>query len=126
MANIDVSALLSDPDFIDQFTLIKRTVSINPASGAAVLTEDGGVLVYGSVQSGSTDDLQFLPAGVRLSDLITVYYSGELSVERVNGYSDLIVWNGRRYTVQDIDGDWLNWGAGYIKAICVLEAMTNE
>ena len=120
MANIDVSFLLSDPDFVDTFTLVTRGYTIGPA-GESTLTETGSADVVGSVQSGSTDDLVISPPGARLSDIITVYYAGELSVERVNGYSDLIIWKGRRYTVQDIDGDWNNYGTGYTKALCVLE-----
>ena len=124
MANIDVSFLLSDPDFGDTFTLVKRGVSVNSV-GETVLTETSAADVVGSVQSGSTDDLVLAPNGARLSDIITVYYGGDLSVERINGYSDVIVWKGRRYTVQDIAGDWNNYGTGYTKALCVLEAVAS-
>ena len=124
MAQIDTSFLLTDPDFTDQFTLVKRGVSVNSA-GETVLSVTSSAVVIGVVQSGDTDDLLLAPTGATLSDIITVYYQGELSVMRVKGYSDVIVWKDRRYTVQDVVGDWNNWGVGYTKVLCVLEAITN-
>jgi hypothetical protein len=124
VALIDTSFMLTDPDFTDNFTLVKRGVSVN-SLGETVLSVTSSAVVTGVVQSGDTDDLVLAPTGATLSDIITVYYRGELSVERINGYSDVIIWKGRRYTVQDIVGDWNNWGQGFTKVLCVLEQITN-
>jgi hypothetical protein len=125
MAQISVNELLVDPDFSDNFTLIQRGAAIGPY-GETVITEKVIEKVVGVVQSGSTDDLVIAPNGARLSDIITVYYPSELSVERPgNGYSDIIVWKGRRYSVQDIVGDWNNYGRGYTKVLAVLEQINN-
>ena len=37
------------------------------------------------------EDITRLPEGARLSDIITVYYRGDLQPESKGGYSDLIV-----------------------------------
>ena len=119
MALIDVSELLLDPDFADQAILIKRSLSVN-ANGEAVISEmELPVTVV--IQGVNNKDLVKLPEGARLSDAITVFYAGQLQAESPDGYSDIIVWCGRRYEVGPVTENFMNHGAGFTRAICIGE-----
>lgn len=123
MALIDVSDLLRDPDFTNVVTLIRRSVSIN-GHGENVMSETSCPIVA-SVQGLNAEDIVKLPEGARLSDVITVFYRGDLQPESKGGYSDIIVWQGRRYQVKTIDENFINFGAGFTRAICVMEEVSN-
>ena len=123
MALIDVSDLLRDPDFTNVVTLVRRSSSINE-HGEHVMTETP-CNILASVQGANAEDIVRLPEGARLSDIITVYYRGDLQPESKGGYSDLIVWQGRRYTVKIVDENFMNFGAGFTRAICVMEEVSN-
>ena len=122
MALIDVSDLLRDPDFTNVVTLIRRAVAVNE-HGENVMTETP-CHITAVVQGDNTETLDKLPEGARLSDVITVYYRGTLTAERPGGYADIIVWQGKRFQVKEVAEDFLNYGAGFTKALCVLEAVS--
>lgn len=119
MALIDVSDLLRDPDFTNVVTLIRRASSVN-SHGEHIMAESQ-CLITASIQGVNAEDLVKLPEGARLSDVITVYFRGELQPEAPNGYADVIVWNGRRYAVKTVDENFMNFGAGFTRALCVME-----
>lgn len=120
MARIDVSDLLVDPDFIDRLILIKRASTINEY-GEHVISETT-CNIRASVQGMRTEDIERLPEGARLHDMITVYYRGELYPERLNGYADVVVWQGKRYQVVTVDENFINFGAGFTRALCKMES----
>lgn len=122
MALIDVSDLLRDPDFTNVVTLIRRSVTVN-GHGENVMTESA-CYITAVVQGDNTETLDKLPEGARLSDVITVYYRGTLTAERPGGYADIIVWQGKRFQVKEVAEDFMNYGAGFTKAFCVLEAVS--
>ena len=122
MAQIDVSELLVDPDFTDRVTRIQRSSSVN-GFGEHVLVETPSPIIA-VVQSGDTDELTRMPDGLRLADIITVYYRGELSLESPGGYADVIVWRGNRYVAKEMIQQNLNYGAGFTQAMCLLESAT--
>ena len=119
MAQIDASFLLTDPDFADAVTLIRRAVTIN-GYGEGVIAETPSTITA-VVQGANTETLARIPDGARLSDLIEVYYRGVLTVERTGGYADVIIWHGRRYQVFEVVEDFMNYGSGFTKAVCKLE-----
>ena len=119
MALLDVSGLLLDPDFTNVVTLIKRLATVNQ-HGETVLTETP-CYITAVVQGDNTEVLERLPQGARLSDMITVYYRGQLQAESEGGYADIIVWGGKRYQVKEVSEDFMNYGAGFTKAFCMLE-----
>lgn len=122
MALIDTSELLVDPDFTDTATLIRRSSSVN-TFGENELTETSSLITV-VVQPGDKDMLERVPDAVRLMDTITVYYRGELLLESVDGYPDIIVWQGQRWQVKATTG-FGNWGVGYTKTLCMLEPIEN-
>lgn len=119
MALIDVSFLLTDPDFTNQVTLIRRSIAIN-TYGEGQLTETQSTITA-VVQGDNTEMLEFVPEGARLTDMITVWCRGQLTAEQPGGYADIIVWGGKRYQVKEVSEDFMNFGAGFTKAICMLE-----
>lgn len=121
MALIDVSELLTDPDFTNTVTLIRRASTVN-TYGENVVTETQSTITA-VVQGANTESLERVPEGARLSDLIDVYYKGQLTAESPSGYADIIVWGGKRYQVFEVVEDFMNFGAGFTKAVCKLEAV---
>ena len=95
-----------------------RVMTVNEW-GEGELTEQAQPIVA-SFQPATGEDLQRLPEAAHFSDVIVVYYAGELSPEREGGYADVVKWRGRRYQVKSAD-PWGNYGQGYWRAVCVLE-----
>lgn len=120
MALIDVSELLTDPDVTNTVTLIRRASTVN-TYGENVMTETQSTITA-VVQGANTESLERVPEGARLSDLIDVYYEGQLTAGSPSGYADIIVWGGKRYQVFEVVEDFMNFGAGFTKAVCKLEA----
>lgn len=122
MAQIDVSELLLDPDFIDAVTLIHRAASVNQY-GENVLVETSEVTV-GSVQPISGKQFQRLPDALRTADVRTFYIKATIVSDGTNTYPDIIVFQNERYQVQSVD-NWLNYGQGYNSGICVREKIAS-
>lgn len=123
MAKIDVSFLLTDPDFTDQVTLIKRAVSFNQW-GEQVITETTSTITA-VVQGPSTEILQRFPNAAQLTDAIAVWFKGQLTAQNPGGYADVIIWSGKRYQVKEVSEDFMNWGQGFTMALCDLEPVSN-
>ena len=124
MANVDVSFLLQDPDFTDEAVLIKRTSTFNEF-GEMQLTEQSFNIIC-VIQSVNQNSLARLPQLANLHSGISVWYAGDLQLEfSPNGYSDVILWRGKRYQVVDIPENFLNWGGGWTQATCKMEDASN-
>ena len=121
MALIDVSELLTDPDFTNTVTLIRRSSTVDTYGENTMAETSSSITAV--VQGANTESLERVPEGARLSDLIDVYYKGQLTAESPGGYADIIVWQGRRYQVFEVVEDFMNYGAGFTKAVCKLEAV---
>lgn len=121
MALIDVSELLTDPDFTNTVTLIRRSSTVNTYGENTMIETSSSITAV--VQGANTESLERVPEGARLSDLIDVYYKGQLTAESPSGYADIIVWQGKRYQVFEVVEDFMNYGAGFTKAVCKLEAV---
>lgn len=115
MALIDVTELLSDPDFADTFTYARRVqVMVN---GRATFAESGGDVV-GSVQINAPEVLERFPDAGRPDQWIRIYTTTRLIAQddAAATYGDVITWRGRTYQVKAVD-DWGNYGVGYVKAL---------
>lgn len=118
MARIDVTELLSDPDFVDNVQIVSRQSSEN-TYGENVITESTRNLV-GSVQPASGKALQRLPEALRVANVSSFWVKGEIVATADGKYPDLLVFKGKRYQVQFIF-DWTNWGAGWTEGTCIVE-----
>lgn len=118
MANIDVSDLMVDPDFVNKFEIVRRLAAINDF-GEAVFTESSFPII-GSVQAGDGATLKRLPEGAQLEDTKTIYSKTQLRANVPGGYSDIVIWKCKRYQVLTVM-PWENWGAGWYRCDCVME-----
>lgn len=118
MALIDVSSLLSDPDFVDQIQHIFRRPTIN-SFGENLLTETCSNTV-GCVQPASGRVIQRLPEDLQVANLSSFWIKGDIIASAPGKYSDVLVFKGKRFQVQTVF-DWSNWGEGYSEGTCVAE-----
>lgn len=118
MAEVDVTELLYDPDFIDPICIVHRTPTVNEF-GENVLTECI-VSTIGSVQPASGKTINRLPDALRLSDVSSFWVKGNIIADGTSKYPDLLVFRGRRYQVQNVQ-DFSNWGSGWAEGTCVAE-----
>lgn len=121
MALIDVTELLSDPDFVNEVTLVNRVPNVNDM-GENTLVETGFVTV-GSVQPASGKTISRLPEALRVANISSFWVKGEIIADGSARYPDILVFNDKRYQVQTVN-DWTNYGAGYSEGTCVVEQPT--
>lgn len=118
MARIDVSELMTDPDFISSFVIYRRVQALN-GFGENAPTETT-VNAVGSIQAATGETAKRLPDGVQLSKFITVYTKTVLEAESVGGYPDQVEYKGRRYNVFQCL-PWDAFGEGWYMVDCELE-----
>lgn len=118
MAQIDVSSLLSDPDFVDPVQLVTRTSQKN-SLGENIISSTT-VQTVGSVQPASFKVVQKLPEALRVADVSSFWLRGTIIATAPGKYSSILVFKGKRYQVQTV-ADWSNFGEGYTEGTCVAE-----
>lgn len=118
MALVNVTELLSDPDFVDAIQLITRTPTIN-SLGENLLSEST-LTTIGSVQPASGRAVQRLPEAMRVANVSSFWFKGKITASAPGKYSSLLVFKGTRYQVQLVF-DWSNWGEGWSEGTCIAE-----
>jgi hypothetical protein len=126
MADIDVSDLLGDPDFIDTFTVLRRQETTNN-SGESTLaittypTPPDLPQPYGAVFPTGDNKLVRQQDFTTQSSTITVITQFRLRGSSKSGGSefqpDIVVWNGGNYVVSNVN-EYTQYGAGFIEAEC--------
>jgi len=119
MAEIDVSELLTDPDFVDDLSVIRRTAAVN-SRGENVVSEPTTIATVGSVQPAPTKQIQRLPESLRVSDVRAFFINLPLIQDGDSAYPDIIVYGGKRFQVISA-APWLNFGEGWNEGLCVAE-----
>lgn len=120
MANIDVSELLTDPDFVEAVIVNRTDLTMQDTGVAAqTVTTFPGVLM--SVQPASGQALMLLPEAQRTDGMYEVWTQFELRSSQDNPahLSDKIIWKGRTLLVTKLD-DFQNYGQGYSHALCTV------
>ena len=119
MPLLDVSDLLSDPDFATTFSVTRSSASADTGGinqVASVTTQN----VIGVVQPANSSDLQRLPDAEYQKGALTIFTTFRLISGGAGQTADIIGWNGANYTVMTTD-DWSQYGGpGYIKALVTL------
>lgn len=118
MSRIDVTELLTDPDFVDQMQVISRVPQINSLGENSLVetTKD----TVGSIQPSSGKEVQRLPEALRISNVMTFWFKGEIVTSEPGKYTDVLVFKGKRFQVLMVY-DWTQWGAGWSEGVCVAE-----
>jgi len=120
---LNIAELITDPDFCQDFTIIRRT---GVWQNARFITTDEEIPCYGIIDPKATEEMQFNPDGVLIRGLIKVYTHMNLytthkssSEASLDGYiSDMVVWQGKNYIVLDED-NYSDYG--YRAFTCQLE-----
>ena len=118
MALVDVTDLLTDPDFIDAMSIISRVAVIN-TYGENSVTEST-VNTFGSIQPISGKDLLRLPESLREKNVSTFWVKGQIKGTACDAYPDILVFKCKRYQVQQIM-DWMNFGQGWTQGVAIVE-----
>ncbi len=119
MADIDVTELMTDPDFVDDITHIGRGAAVN-SKGESIVSDDCGVQTVGCVQPASGQVLLRIPEALRLMNVKSFWIKGEIVTCEPGQYPDVLVFKGKRYSVQQVF-DWSNFGEGYSEGVCIAE-----
>lgn len=116
---LDISFLLSDPDFCAAFAVERFTEAVDDKGRAQLRGER--LPWRGVVQPATARELERLPEGDRDRETITVYSREPLRVgQRPGGdtecpAADVIHWQGQRYEVASVE-PW----PGYVRALATL------
>lgn len=115
MALLDVSELLTDPDFADEFP-VKRRSQVTGNNGRVSIDEKDleGV---GVICAASPSDLRRLPEDQRTDRAISVVTQFRLRASAPDYQPDLVGWQGDFYVVSDIQ-PYTHFGSGFVQAIC--------
>jgi len=116
---INVADLIEDPDFAQEYTVYRNTVT---SSGGRDTVVETTLDFYGVVIAANTQDIQAIPEADRVSGMMIFYSTADnpLYLTRNTsgsaGTSDQILWNGERYKLISVNlfSDW-----GYYKSVGV-------
>jgi len=118
MAQIDVTELLTDPDFVDEMQVITRYPYVN-SLGENSIKEVNSYSV-GSVQPADYKTLKRLSDALQDEDIYSFWFKGPIVTTETGKYSSIILFKNKRFQVKQV-ADWSNWGAGWVEGICVAE-----
>lgn len=121
MALLDVSEVLTDPDFMDSGLICYRLTQIVGNNGMATNTETQFTF-SAVVTSASGFELNREPDGEFIKGLITVHTKFSLQDGAAGLTADEILWQGKRYTVEKIE-PYTHFGQGFTAAICALKPL---
>jgi hypothetical protein len=118
MALLDVSDILTDPDFMDTGLICERNVQTVGTDGMAV-NATTTTTFSGVVTSDNGDLLERTADGARIKGNMTIHTRFPLDDGSSANAADVVQWKGRRYTVTVVN-DWSHFGRGFICANCDL------
>lgn len=118
MALIDVSDIVTDPDFMDSGLVCERNAQTVDDDGLATNTTTK-TRFSAVVTSNNGDILERMAAGERIKGSITLHTRFALREGRAGFTADVVEWRGRRYTVSEVM-DYSNFGRGFFAANCDL------
>lgn len=119
MPLLDVSDILSAPDFADTFDVTRFTKDVD-ADGVTVKRDASVRGVSGVIQNASELTLQRLADGSMLASTIEIHTTFPLTSGVDGQGADEIAYQGATYTVTDV-ADWSRYGAGFYRAICQMK-----
>jgi hypothetical protein len=118
MAQLDVSDVLLDPDFMDTGLICKRSVQTVGDNGRTT-TSDTSTPFAGVVTSDKGDILERLAGAERKKGSITIHTIFPLTAGEGDTTADIVTWRGKTYTVSNVN-DYQHFGRGFVCATCDL------
>lgn len=122
MANLDVSDVLSDPDFVSRGIVCHRLSAVIGENGRPQTTATEHTF-NGVVTTNNGDNMDRKTDGTLIKGAINIHTRFALSEGSAEQQADEITWQGRRYIVIQVL-DNLRYGRGFIKAICELKPLS--
>jgi galactose-6-phosphate isomerase len=119
---LDVSGILLDPDFCDTTLCVMRNQQT--VSDGGIADDTSTRTPISGVVTTPDSDLVRLPEGGRAPQTIAVHTKFELTAMGGTTNADIVVWNGRQYTVVAVE-DYSTYGAGFVTATCELISVSN-
>ena len=114
MPFLDVSSILTDPDFADRITVVRREEGVSD-KGRRILTLYS-LDTYGVVTMASPDDLKRMPEAQIFDRVLSVVSKFAFFGACVGFQPDLIQWRGDLYIVSALD-PYPQFGAGFTQVI---------
>lgn len=111
LGGIDVSELMSDPDFARAFTIKRQTPGMQEGE---TVTTSSDIAAIGALQPASPFEINQLPEGDRLTNVIVVVSNTE--IKATPGSPDVIVIGSSLYRVIKVEpraGYWKAFAEGY-------------
>lgn len=119
MAQLDVTEILLDPDFMDTGLVCKRSIQTIGDFGRAVNTVTSTPFA-GVVTSDKGDILERIAGGERKKGSITIHTMFRLTAgSGEDSIADIVTWQGRDYTVANVN-DYSHFGRGFVAVSCDL------
>ncbi len=116
MALLDVTDIISDPDFMDTGLVCERLVQTIGNNGIA--TNVQRLMKFsGVITSDRGDILERVVQGERIVGSIMIHSRFRLTDGKAGFTADVVRWNGRRFTVSSVN-DYSNFGRGFVCATC--------
>ena len=104
MSLIDVSEIMTDPDFVVTVTVRRPTAPTFSNEGVATYGYLPDQSITAIVQSATPADLKSLPEGVNLQGVVSVWSGTQIKIGDQSGKgSDVIVYQGVSYRVRSMD-----------------------
>lgn len=122
MAQLDVSDVLLDPDFISKGIDCKRTAVVPGGNGRPQTTVTNSKF-NGVVTSNDGFKLDRRPDGTVIKGAINIHTRFVLTEGDASHQADEITWQGREYIVSQTLPN-TQYGRGFIKAICILKPIS--
>lgn len=113
---LDVTELMSDPDFVGEMTQVSRVSRANE-HGENIITECK-VNTVGSVQPADGRMIERLPEAERIGNFMSFWMKGTIVASAPGKYTDILVFQGQRFQVKTVF-DWSTWGSGWCEGLCV-------
>lgn len=117
---IDMSEIVSDPDFAQAFT-VQRQSAGTFANEGEFTTSSTTLSRFGTIQPSKSEDLvKFLPEGERQGNFITIHCAEDVLMGNGSDQqSDIVIWRGDYYKVAfskpwDMHGFWFAIAQGYV------------
>ncbi|NTG00106.1 hypothetical protein G6L30_08230 [Agrobacterium rhizogenes] len=119
MPLLDVTEILSDPDFADTIT-VTRSVEAGFDHGRPQITMQTFTDIIAVVTAGQGDILKYFPEMANIQGAILIHTTFRLTSASDTTQADTVTWQGRDYQVTGLN-DWSTFGAGFIMAVGTLK-----
>lgn len=117
MPTLDVSDVISSPEFVTSIQVRRSTQSV-ASTGMASETVVSTQTIAGVVYPASGSRMVRTPEGEMITGDLSVVTRFQLTEGGGTQQADVVIWKGKEYTVMNTS-DFSEFGAGFMLAICV-------